>query len=331
VGVLEGFLSTWSSARATFGVGVPQVGADFDNSAHFRRLQADVESAAPESTWGGAAADAYADANRTQGRTLGAMAELDTRLGVEVDRSAAVVATGRRDLDAVKQWVVDAASTIPRTTAGERMLWPVVSKGADEIATIIQRSHGEMSAIAERMRGLCTGYEELDKPEDQGAEPLSVGGDDEKTGDDVPETALDLADIVQLAPFDPEDPSTYGPSGYMELVPGSGTWVPDPRSRFYKPTPVQAPLDLNDIVQLAPFDPEDPSTRGPHGYMELVPGLGAWVPDPNSPTFPKDPPQAPVDLNKIVDRGSGLGMPWETELIRDSGVWVPNPNYGTPR
>jgi hypothetical protein len=331
VAVLDAFLSTWSHARAAFGEGVPQDGAQFDNSAHLRQLQSNVESAAPGANWTGPGSDAYAEANSKHGRTLGAMAGLDRRLGAEVERSAAVVAAGRRDLDAVKQWVVDAASTVPRTAAGEQMLWPVVSKGSSEIADIIQRSNADLAAIAQRLRSLRSEYDELGKPENQGAEPMSLQGDDQKDGT-LPETTLDLNDIVQLPPYDPNDPSTYGPTGYKELVPGSGTWVPDPSSPTYKPTPVEAPLDLNDIVQLPPFDPNDPGTYGPTGYKELVPGSGAWVPDPSSPTFPKGPPEAPVDLNDIVYRGhNALGMPWETELIRDSGVWVPDPNYGNPR
>ena len=166
--VLEGFLSTWSKARATFGEGVPQEGAGLDNSAQLRRLQSDVDSAAPGSDWAGAGADTYADQNRRHSRSLGAMADLDTRLRAQVDQSAAVVAAGRRDLDAVKQWVVDAASTVPRTAAGERMLWPVVSKGSGEIADIITRSHGDLSAIAGRLRALGTEYDELGRPNKDG-------------------------------------------------------------------------------------------------------------------------------------------------------------------
>ncbi len=331
MGVLEGFLSTWSNARATFGDGVPQEGAQFDNGAQFQQMQGDVESAAPGSSWTGAGSDTYADANNKHGRTLGAMADLDKRLGVEVDRSAAVVAAGRRDLDAVKQWVVDAASTVPRTAAGERTLWPVVSKGASDVADIVQRSHTDLATIAGRLRELGNEYDELGRPKKDGdTEPVNFEGEDKKG--DVPETALDLADIVYKAPYDPTDERTFGPPGYMELVPGSGTWVPDPSSPAYRPSPPEAPLDLNDIKQLAPFDETDKGTYGPPGYMELVPGSGTWVPDPSSPTFPKSPPESPVDLNDIVDRGQGgLGQPWEMELIPDSGVWVPNPNYGNPR
>jgi len=332
VGALDGFMSVWSHARETFGAATPQGGEGLDQSAQLRQMQGDVQAAAPRSDWVGTGSSSYADANTKHAQTLGAIADLDKRLGVEVDRSAAVVTAGRRDLDAVKQWVADAASTVPRTAAGERMLWPVVSKGSGEIAEIIQRSNADLSAIAGRIRDLGADYQELDgSKKGTDAEPMSFDGDGEEKDTDLPEDTFDLADIVQLAPFDSEDETTRGPAGYMELVPGSGTWVPDPRSRFYKPTPVQAPLDLNDIVQLAPFDPEDDTTHGPAGYKELVPGLGAWVPDPNSPTFPKDRPEAPVDLSEIVYRGDGLGMPGEMELIPKSGVWVPDPNYGRPR
>ncbi|WP_205871022.1 EspA/EspE family type VII secretion system effector [Mycolicibacterium holsaticum] len=323
MGAVDGFLATWSRARATFGEGNPQAGADFDASARLRSLQGDVESAAPASDWTGAAADTYADENLRQGRTLGAMADLDRRLAAEVDRSAAVVAAGRRDLDAVKQWVLDAAATAP----SEQMTWPAVRKGVGDVAEIIERSHADLSAIAGRIRALGGEYAELGG--DRTPVSLMGNGQDDK---DVPETALDLADIVRLAPFDPNDESTYGPPGYKELVPGSGTWIPDPGSPLYRPSPPEAPLDLNDIVQLAPFDANDESTYGPPGYTELVPGSGTWIPDPGSPTFPKSPPEAPVDLNDIVDRGRGsLGQPWEIELIPGSGVWVPDPNYGNPR
>ncbi|MGV0641907.1 EspA/EspE family type VII secretion system effector [Mycolicibacterium sp. XJ879] len=157
MGALDGFLTTWSHARATFGEGSPQAGAEFDESARLRMLQGDVESAVPTSEWTGASSDTYADENIRHGRTLGALAELDQRLAAEVDRSAAVVAAGRRELDAVRQWVLDAAATAPN----EQMVWPVVSKGAREVAEIIERAHGDLSAIAERIRSLGGQYGEL--------------------------------------------------------------------------------------------------------------------------------------------------------------------------
>ena len=124
---------TWSQARATFGQGVPSDGSRFDQSSQFRQLQNQVESAAPGSRRSGDASDSYADANANHARKLGNIGELDQRLGAEVQRSAAVVTAGRRDLEAVKQWVSDAAAAVPNTAAGQRMLWPIVSKGSAEI------------------------------------------------------------------------------------------------------------------------------------------------------------------------------------------------------
>jgi hypothetical protein len=161
VGVLDAFLSTWSHARATFGEGTPHDGAGLDNSARLESIRGEVEAAAPGSNWTGSGADSYTDENSRQASVLGAMAGLDRGLAAEVDRSAAVVAAGRRDLDAVRQWVVDAAATVPRTPAGEQMLWPVVSKGAGDVAEIIQRSHADLAAIAARMRRIGAEYDEL--------------------------------------------------------------------------------------------------------------------------------------------------------------------------
>jgi hypothetical protein len=324
VSALDGFLSTWSAARTTFGQGTPSEGARFDQSGRFRQLQGVVESSAPGSNWTGSGSDAYADANSRQAGTLGNLAELDKRLGAEVDRSAAVVAAGRRDLDAVRQWVTDAAARVPRTATGDRMLWSVVSKGTGELTDIINRSNGDLAAIAQRIRGLGSAYDELGKPrEGQGAEPMDITGDG---GDKsvVPKTTLDLNDIVRTTP------GALGDPGYMELVPHSGVWVPDPKSPFYRPTLVEAPLDYNDIAYY-PNVPGKPKTPGPRGYMELVPGSGAWVPDPKSPTYQPHTPEAPVDLNEIqiVDPApmipSGL-----VELWPHSGVLMPDPKLGRP-
>ena len=62
-----------------------------------------------------------------------------------------------------------------------------------------------------------------------------------------------------------------------------------------------------------------------------MPGSGAWVPDPNSPSYHPHTPEAPVDLNEIqiVDPTaiipSGL-----VELWPHSGVLMPDPNLGRP-
>jgi hypothetical protein len=46
--------------------------------------------------------------------------------------------------------------------------------------------------------------------------------------DDPPDAPLDLTDIEYRPPYVPGDETTYGPFGFMELIPGAGVWVPDP-------------------------------------------------------------------------------------------------------
>ena len=177
MGVLDAFDSTWSNARTTFGSGTPQDGAQYDASDRLRNLQRDVDSAAPGSRWTGPASDSYASANEKQSRVLGQMADLDQRLRTEVDRSAAVVAAGRRDLDAVRQWVRDAASTVPQNTSGQQMLLPIVRKGAADIAEIVQRSNGDLNAIAGRIRALDGEWQALGDKDRLGPDGKPEDGD----------------------------------------------------------------------------------------------------------------------------------------------------------
>jgi len=335
VGALSGFLSTWSAANATFGDGTPADGARFDQSAQLREMQQTVQSAAPGSLWTGGGAASYADANIRHANVLGSLADLDKRLGTEVDRSATIVANGRRDLAAVRKWVVDAAATVPDNAAGQRMLYPIVSKAAADVAEIVKRSNDDLAAIGERIRKIGSEYDELGEPEEgQGAHVV----DDKLVK--VPPTTLDLDDIVQTGVYDEEGRRILGPPGYKELVPNSGTWVPDPQSPLYRPNPVVAPLDLNRIVQTGVYDRQGNRIHGPAGYVELVPNSGTWVPDPRavSPGASYPAPEAPLDLNDIhvygtVDAGGRpiFGMPWEMELVPHSGVWVPDPSYGKAR
>lgn len=318
VGTLNGYLSIWSPAYATFGQGTPGQGAQFDQSGRLLNLSDRVASAAPGSAWTGSGADRYANANIKHANTLGALGNLDNRLGTEIDRSAAVVSSGRRDLEAVRKWVVDAAATLPNTAAGQRMLYPIVSKGAKDIQDIVNRSHGDMSAIASRIRNIGSEYDGLGRDDGHDGRLLDV------TGDKVPDSTLDLDDIKY------QDPQLRGPFGYMELVPHSGVWVPDPNTPGYRPHPPKAPLDYNDI-QYYPQVPGQPRVLVPSGLMELVPGSGAWVPDPNYPGFQQRTPAVPVDLRQIqlVDP-KALVPNGYVELWPHAGILIPNPNMGQP-
>jgi hypothetical protein len=126
-------------------------------------LQADVSSAAPDSRWTGTAAGAYATANQEHGRVLGQLARLDQRLASEVTASANVVATGRRDLEAVRKWVLDAATTLPQNQAGERMMLPIVQKSLTDLTDIVQRSNGDLNAIGSRIQAIGDEYQSLSK------------------------------------------------------------------------------------------------------------------------------------------------------------------------
>jgi hypothetical protein len=166
--VLDGFESTWSNARSTFGQGSPQEGAQFDNSGQLRQMQSSVESAKPDARWTGSASDSYATAIDKQARVLGQAAELDQRLRTEVDRSAQVVAAGRQNLDAVRQWVHDAAAALPSGQNRERMLYSIVSRGTGEITDILQRSNGDLNTIAGRINKLSGEWQMLGSDLKQG-------------------------------------------------------------------------------------------------------------------------------------------------------------------
>jgi hypothetical protein len=72
-------------------------------------------SAAPGSRWKGSAASAYDAANTNHRRVIGELAGLDQRLKAHIDQSARAVTAGRHDLDAVRKWVLDAATGVPKT------------------------------------------------------------------------------------------------------------------------------------------------------------------------------------------------------------------------
>ncbi|MDY6997070.1 MAG: EspA/EspE family type VII secretion system effector [Actinomycetota bacterium] len=161
MGVLAGFLSTWSGARAAFGEGAPQGGEPYDASASLQDLQAQVGAAAPAHHWSGGAARAYGTVSADHGKVLGSLAGLDRRLREQIDRSAAAVTRGRTELDAVKQWVLAAARSVPPNDAGERMLVPIVAKGIGEVATIVTRSTSELTAIGAAVGAIAAEYRAL--------------------------------------------------------------------------------------------------------------------------------------------------------------------------
>jgi hypothetical protein len=191
VGVLDAFMSTWSKARETFGEGVPQTGEQFDQSGPLNQVRTTVDSASPGSTWSGTAASAYGKANTDHGKVIGQMAGLDQRLGAQVTQAANIVQTGRQNLDAVKQWVTDAAGSVPAGKNREQLLLPIVQKGLGQVQDVITTSNGQLNAVRAGVKKLGGEYDALGNqkfaPKD-GPELQGVKGDgDKKPGDQAAE------------------------------------------------------------------------------------------------------------------------------------------------
>jgi EspA/EspE family len=161
VTAIDGFLSTWSNARQTYGQGTPQTGEQYDNSGKLTNLQSTVQTAGPAGNWTGPAAEAYAKTNTQHGEILGQMAALDKKLATEVTNSAQVVATGRQNLDALKQWVLDAANTVPPGKNADQMKMQIAQKGLTQLQDIIKQSNAQSNEIGGRVTNIGHQYEAL--------------------------------------------------------------------------------------------------------------------------------------------------------------------------
>ena len=166
MGVLDGFFATWSKARETFGQTTPPPGSQFDNSSQLNQLQSNLDAARPGTRWMGGASDAYAAKNEQHRDVIGQLGGLDKRLATEVDNSAKVITAGRQNLDNVRQWVVDAANSVPAGKDREQKLMPIVSKGLGEVQDIVQKANGELNTIGGRIRTIGNEYSAFDSKKD---------------------------------------------------------------------------------------------------------------------------------------------------------------------
>jgi hypothetical protein len=201
VGVLDGFMSTWSKARETYGQGVPQTGEPFDQSGPLLQMQTTVESAAPGSRWTGSAASAYDTANANHGKVFGHLAGLDQRLSTQVTDASRVVTTGRQSLDSVRQWVLDAAASVPAGKNREQLLMPIVKNGLGQVTEIVTTSNTELNRIGGAIKGLDGEYQAL---KDQ---KFGQGGD----GANPKTSTIQTVDFRQGPDLD--DPQPQEPSG----------------------------------------------------------------------------------------------------------------------
>ena len=152
--VLDGFYTTWRNARQTFGQGHPQPGADFDSSPQLTSLGSGLTAAAPGSTWSGAAATNYGKANTDHQQVFDNLALLDRKIAEHIDQSAQVVAAGRQNLDQLRQWVTDAANSVPPGKQRDVMLMQMANKGPRYIRCFNPRPARVSGAMVDLTRSL---------------------------------------------------------------------------------------------------------------------------------------------------------------------------------
>lgn len=152
--VLDGFYATWRNARQTFGQGPPQPGADFDSSPQLTSLGSGLSAAAPGSTWSGAAATNYGNANTDHQQVFDKLAVLDESIAQHVDQSAQVVAAGRQNLDQLRQWVTDAANSVPPGRHRDVMLMQIANRGLAQLSEVVLKANADSNTIGENLRRL---------------------------------------------------------------------------------------------------------------------------------------------------------------------------------
>lgn len=189
--VLDGFYATWNDARQTFGHGTPQPGARFDNSAQLQTLGTGLDNAKPADKWSGTAASNYDKAHTEHQKVFRKLAELDQKLAQQVDRSAQLVGTGRENLDSLRQWVTDAANSIPPGKQRDMMLMQVAKKGLGRLTEVVKTSNEELNGVSQDIRNLTGEYDDAgiqkfsnDKREG-GGDAQALSAEDEKKADDV--------------------------------------------------------------------------------------------------------------------------------------------------
>jgi hypothetical protein len=280
VSVLDGFLATWSDARATFGQGTPETGAKFDQSGPLLAAQTNVNSAAPGSTWTGRAASAYGTVNTEHGAVLGKIAGLDQRLGGQVNQSSEVVAAGRRDLDALRKWVVDAAATVPPGKNRDQTLLPIVQNGLTQLTEIVNKSNGDLTKISAEIRALSAEYAALGDQKKPGTPEIQAVTNTKEGGpsDQPPVTGP----LLPGQPADPANPFVGNPIfGQWETVSTSPTGPYGPLKPEYRPYPEGDPLKVGPTTgmyvpgQTWVADEDAPIVQYREGYKFRIAGTEA--------------------------------------------------------
>ncbi|NOQ61375.1 DUF6973 domain-containing protein [Mycolicibacterium fortuitum] len=168
--VLEAFLTVSRTAQSSFGTGTPQPGTPLsESSTAVRSVETDLRGASPGGQWTGTASDAYAQANIKHIGNVGAFAELDQRLGAQIDSAADVVSNGRENVISVHNWVVRLAEFVPPGPLREALLLPIVNTGIAQIGATVLRTKFDLSSISDEITEIANEYQKLGVGEGAGS------------------------------------------------------------------------------------------------------------------------------------------------------------------
>lgn len=213
---LDGFYSTWSKAKDTFGVGTPTDGSQYNgSSSQLLKMKSSIESAQPDDRWQGKGSEAYAAANKQHAAVYEKLADLDKKISNEVTNASEVVTNGRNKLDSAKSWVDSAVNSLPSSLnaqAREKSLIPIANEGINRVNTIVSTANTDMNTIAGRITGLKGEWDTLtgDQKFGPGSEKADQNGDGKADEDEKKpngkEDGQALADQAKLgsALRDPE-------------------------------------------------------------------------------------------------------------------------------
>jgi len=345
VGVLDGFISTWSNARETFGQGVPATGEQFDKSGPLTTMQSNVESAAPGSRWTGAGASAYQTANADHGKVFAQLAALDKQLSSHVTASSEVVAAGRTNLDTIRKWVVDSAAAVPPGKNHDQMVMQIVNKGLGQLREIVTKSNGDLAAIGGKIRSLGGEYDALgnqklapkegvgdgvlgeDKGKDEDEEkksPSEQGAADSEAlqnGTLTPEQSERLANNTQLTP---EQKGALD-NGSLNLPPDQMSYLQGFSREFGDKTPTEIK---------AIMDASGTDGRKVADAFQLAsnPNIHTGLPETDPPSI--DQPSGggkyalPDGIQKVLD-GPAMTQPMTSGVFED-GRWIVPPEPDGP-
>ncbi|OPX05712.1 EspA/EspE family type VII secretion system effector [Mycobacterium sp. AT1] len=319
MGVLDGFISTWSNARETFGQGVPATGEQFDKSGPLTTMQSNVESAAPGSRWTGAGASAYQTANADHGKVFAQLAALDKQLSSHVTASSEVVAAGRQNLDTIRKWVVDGAAAVPPGKNHDQMVMQIVNKGLGQLREVVTKSNADLATIGGKIRGLGGEYDALGNQKFAPKEGVGDGvlgddkGKDEEVKDDKP-TPEQMEELVHKAVAE-GDP--VAAAKVDELLNGIKGEQLGPNSAQHPLDPVQAELIGQMQAQMKPMSMDDLNAArdrlGPN--KDILSNAMQVMSDPDV-TYPRHDGDGP----QIVSSEPGGPLPNDGVLPGDTGA-----------